>query len=143
MKIQDFLFIIYLCFPFFVSCDKLDRNGDLDGQWQMYEWRSPNGEIVGNTELQIYYSFQLEMMMFQKLSVSSGYLLSSFQNEGNRIYVFDPIKYKGNGHDEILPMDTLMLYGVPLNGVMYIDSLTPRTLVLSSVETGRLCFRKY
>lgn len=121
----------------------MNRNGDLDGQWQMCKWTNPNGELVGDKELQIYYSFQLEMMMFQRLSVSSGYLLSSFQNKGNKIYVYNPIKYKGNGHDEILPMDTLRQYGVPHDGVMHIDSLTSTTLVLSNEETGRLCFRKY
>lgn len=137
------LISIFICVPLFVSCDKMDCNDGLDGQWQMYEWISPEGEMVGGKELEIYYSFQLQMMMFQKLSVSSGYLLSSFQNEQTKIRVYDPIKYKGNGHDDVLPMDTLSQYGVPLDGVMHVESLTSNKLVLSSSEAGRLSFRKY
>lgn len=144
MKRVCFLLIsIFLCTPLFVSCDKMDCNDGLDGQWQMYEWISPKGEMIGGKELEIYYSFQLQMMMFQKLSVSSGYLLSSFQNNQTSIRVYDPIKYKGNGHDNVLPMDTLSQYGVPLDGVMHVESLTSKNLVLSSRETGRLSFRKY
>ena len=127
----------------FFSCDKIDCNGDLDGQWQMYEWQSPEGELVGGKEMQIYYSFQLQMMMFQKLSVSSGYLLSSFENRNTSILIYDPIKYKANGHDEILPMDTLRQYGVPFDGMMKIDRLSGDTLILHSRETGRLCFKRY
>lgn len=125
------------------SCDKFDCNDGLDGQWQMYEWQSSDGKHIGGKELKIYYSFQLQMMMFQKLSVSSGYLLSSFERNSESIRVFAPIKYKGGGHDEILDMDTLMQYGVPLDGVMMIERLSADTLILQNKETGKLCFRKY
>ena len=125
------------------SCDKFDCNDGLDGQWQMYEWKSSDGKLIGDKEMQIYYSFQLQMMMFQKLSVSKRYQLSSFQNMGSSIRVYEPVKYKGNGHDEILSMDVLKQYGVPSDGMMKVESLTSKTLVLSSPETGKLSFRKY
>ena len=128
---------------FFLSCDKMDCNGLLDGQWQMIEWKSANGEIIGDNEMQIYYSFQLQMMMFQKLSAPSTYVFSSFHNQQTSIRIYDPIKYKGDGHDLILSMDTLKQYGVPSDGLMKIDRLSNDTLVLSSNETGRLIFRKY
>ena len=91
-------FILFLVLYLVYSCDKVDCNDGLDGQWQMYEWVSPEGEVVGGKEMKIYYSFQLQMMMFQKLSVSSGYLLSSFERNSESIRVFAPIKYKGGGH---------------------------------------------
>ena len=125
------------------SCDKFDCNDGLDGQWQMYEWKSSDGKQIGDKEMQIYYSFQLQMMMFQNLSVSKRCQLSSFQNLGSSIRVYDPIKYQGNGHDEILSMDVLKQYGVPSDGMMKVESLTSKTLVLSSPETGMLSFRKY
>lgn len=125
------------------SCDKFDCNDGLDGQWQMYEWKSSDGKLIGDKEMQIYYSFQLQMMMFQNLSVSKRCQLSSFQNFGSSIRVYDPIKYQGNGHDEILSMDVLKQYGVPSDGMMKVESLTSKTLVLSSPETGMLSFRKY
>ena len=125
------------------SCDKVDCNGDLDGQWQMIEWTSPSGELVGNNEMQIYYSFQLQMMMFQRLSTSSGQQRSSFENQGSSIRIYDPIEYQGHGHDKILSMDVLSRYSVPSNGMMKIEHLSPQKMVLSSTEKGRLTFRKY
>ena len=46
-------------------------------------------------------------------------------------------------YDEILSMDVLKQYGVPSDGMMKVESLTSKTLVLSSPETGKLSFRKY
>ena len=135
--------ILYLTLLFLSGCDKLDCNDGLDGQWQMLEWKSADGEIVANKEAKIYYCFQLRMMMFQKLSAPSTYVFSSFHNQQTSIRVYDPIKYKGNGHDLILSMDTLKQYGVPSDGLMRIERLSKDTLVLSSNETGRLIFRKY
>lgn len=135
--------ILYLTLIFLSGCDKLDCNDGLDGQWQMLEWKSADGEIVANKEAKIYYCFQLQMMMFQKLSASSTYVFSSFHNQQTSIRIYDPIKYKGDGHDLILSMDTLKQYGVPSDGLMKIDRLSNDTLVLSSNETGRLIFRKY
>ena len=135
--------ILYLTLIFLSGCDKLDCNDGLDGQWQMLEWKSADGEIVANKEAKIYYCFQLQMMMFQKLSAPSTYVFSSFHNQQTSIRIYDPINYKGDGHDLILSMDTLKQYGVPSDGLMKIDRLSNDTLVLSSNETGRLIFRKY
>lgn len=135
--------ILYLTLLFLSGCDKLDCNDGLDGQWQMLEWKSADGEIVANKEAKIYYCFQLQMMMFQKLSAPSTYVFSSFHNQQTSIRIYDPIMYKGDGHDLILSMDTLKQYGVPSDGLMKIDRLSNDTLVLSSNETGRLIFRKY
>lgn len=128
----------------FFSCDKVDCNGDLDGQWQMTEWTTPSGELVGNNEMQIYYSFQLQMMGFQRLSATNnGRQRSSFENKGFAIRIYDPIEYLGAGHDSILPMDVLSRYGVPSDGIMKIEHLSSQKMVLSSAEKGRLSFRKY
>lgn len=135
--------IVALISVLLFSCDKVDCNGDLDGQWQMIEWTSPNGELVGNSEMQIYYSFQLQMMMFQNLSESLGQQRASFENQGSSIRIYDPIEYQGHGHDKILSMDVLSRYGVPSNGMMKIEHLSPQKMVLSSTEKGRLTFRKY
>ena len=135
--------ILYLTLLFLSGCDKLDCNDGLDGQRQMLERKSVYGQIVANKEAKIYYCFQLQMMMFQKLSAPSTYVFSSFHNQQTSIRIYDPIKYKGDGHDLILSMDTLKQYGVPSDGLMKIDRLSNDTLVLSSNETGRLIFRKY
>lgn len=143
-KVSVILFLI-LTLVLCISCkeDKRELDNPLAGQWQLTEWVDAAGIIVATNETQMYYSFQLQMMMFQKLSVSSGYLLSSFEHKMNSIRIYDPVKYRGNGHDEILSMDTLGQYGVPLDGVMMIEKLADDTLILYSKETGRLSFRKY
>lgn len=125
------------------SCDKVNCNDGLDGQWQMVEWKSSEGEIVATKDAKLYYCFQLQMMMFQKLSPPASYVFSSFQNQHTSIRVYDPIKYKGDGHDLILSMDTLKQFGVPFDGLMEIEKLSGDTLVLCSQEFGRLCFRRY
>ena len=136
------IFIAFISMSSF-SCDKVDCNGHLDGQWQMIEWTSPSGELVGNSEMQIYYSFQLQMMMFQKLSESLGQQRASFENQSSAIRIYDPIEYQGNGHDRILPMNVLSRYAVPSDGIMKIEHLTSQKMVLYSTEKGRLTFRKY
>ena len=137
------IIIVALMPLFFFSCDKMDYNGHLDGQWQMTEWLSPTGEVIGNNEMQIYYSFQLQMMMFQRLSISSGQQRSLYEYTGTSIRIYSPIQYEGNGHDKILPMDVLSRYGVPSDGIMKIEYLSAGKLVLSSSQTGQLTFRKY
>lgn len=147
MNIKSLLriFTVFIAFLVLIlgSCDKMECNDGLDGQWQMYEWKSPDGEVIAGKEMKLYYSFQLQMMMFQRLSSSSGYLLSSFENRKSSIRIYDPIKYAGGGHDDVLPMDTLSYYGVPMDGIMQVEKLTGSILVLSSKETGTLTFRKY
>ncbi len=128
---------------FLAACDKMECNDGLDGQWQMTEWKSPEGELIAGKEMKLYYSFQLQMMMFQRLSYPSSTLMTSFENRRSDIRIYDPIKYQGAGHDSILPMDTLSQFGVPLDGIMKVERLTGSTLVLSSDESGTLTFRKY
>ncbi len=142
VSILPFLFCLF-SFVLFPSCDKTGCNGDLDGQWQMTEWKSPSGEVVGGKEMKIYYSFLLQMMMFQRLSTSAAYQLSSFENCKSHVRVYDPVKYQGNGHDSIMPMSDLAIYGVPADGIMNVDVLAGSKLVLSSREQGTLTFRKY
>ncbi len=139
------LYFTFCLFSFILlaSCGKMDCNDGLDGQWQMTEWTSPDGEVLGGKEMEIYYSFQLEMMMFQRLSISSALQFSSFENCGTHIRIYDPIKYAGAGHDEILPMGMLAPYGVPSDGIMQVETLSGSRLVLSSKEMGKLTFRKY
>lgn len=122
------------------SCDKMDCNDGLDGQWQMIEWTSATGEFVGDKHMRIYYCFQLQMMTFQ---MDGKWQSSSFENKGSSIRVYDPISYAGNGKDNILDMGVLSKYGVPNDGIMKVETLTSNRLVLSSKQYGTLTFRKF
>ena len=137
-----FVAVTLLC----ISCDKMDCNNGLDGQWQMTEWKLPNGDVK-ESKPQIYYCFQLDMMIFKRPSNNSSNQfaqhISPFENKGSHIVVKAPLKYVGGGHDVELPMSELKVYGVPENGDMTVEELTSDRLVLRSDQYGTLIFRKY
>lgn len=127
----------------FVSCDKIDDLGGLEGQWQMTEWVDADGQLYATQEIQIYYRFQLGLIAFHKVSHPDGFIHACFENKDGVIRVYSPFEYAGAGHSNFLSMVTLQKYGVPQNGMMKIEELTSSKLVLSSPDVGTLSFRKY
>ena len=125
------------------GCEKKDCNGDLDGMWQLTEWKNSQGTVMATRESMIFYSFQLQMMNFKKLTEPSLNINSSFRYAADGIQVYDPVIYIGGGHDQIQEMSVLGPLGVPADGLMKIESLSPGELVLSSATQGVLKFRKY
>ena len=141
MKKYIFFFVaVMVSAVIFSSCDKLECNGALDGQWQLTEWKSPTGELLADKQARIFYNFQLQMMTFQ---IGDKWQSSSFENTGTSLRVYDPLNYIGGGREEILPMTDLAKYGVPEDGIMKIEKLTSGTMILSSNQRGTLTFRKY
>ena len=123
------------------SCDewKWDENGDLDGMWQMTEWRDKaTGNIIATNEDGIYYSFQLKLMKFQQTG-SDTYHLSYFTHAGNQLIVGKTIVWPD---DEECPLTDLAQYGVPSNGLFNIDALSKKRMQLST-DDAKLTFRKY
>ena len=123
------------------SCDewKWDENGDLDGMWQMTEWRDKaTGNIIATNEDGIYYSFQLKLMKFQQTS-SDTYHLSYFTHAGNQLIVGKTIVWPD---DEECPLTDLVQYGVPADGRFNIDALSKSRMQLSTDDV-KLTFRKY
>lgn len=125
------------------SCEKKDCNGDLDGMWQLLEWKDPEGVVVATKEDMIFYSVQLQMMNFKKLTPVELNYNSSFRRTDDGIQVYDPIKYIGGGHDQIMEMSVLEPVGVPADGIMRMEGLSSQELVLNSPTRGTLKFRKY
>lgn len=125
------------------SCDKIDHNGDLYGMWQLLEWRDASGNVVANKEDMIFYSFQLQMARFDKKTYPMLYMLSSMEHIRDRITIYNPINYKGEGHDSIYSMSVLQRVGVPENGEMVIYNLSDKSLVLTTESRDTLIFRKY
>lgn len=139
-------FIIFLTFiAGIASCSKQDCNGDLDGMWQLIEWKDSEGSVIATKADKIFYSFQLQMMRFDRKTTPGLYCLSSFEYQGDRIRIFRPITVDSEnlGHDRVHEMSYLSPVGVPSDGVMHIDRLSSTELVLSSTDTGVLQFRKY
>jgi hypothetical protein len=111
--------------------------------WQLVEWKDPEGTVVATKEDMIFYSVQLQMMNFKKLTPAELNYNSSFRKTDDGIQVYDPIRYIGGGHDQIMDMSVLNPVGVPADGIMKIEGLTSQDLILSSQAKGVLKFRKY
>lgn len=122
------------------GCDKRDCNGDLDGMWQMLEWRDKENVVKATKDDMIFYSFQLQMADFRKVG---NEIRTSLKVTPEQIIIYDPIKYKGNGHDGFLPMSELSSFGVPEDGIMWIQVLTGSRMELKTNNQDILIFRKY
>ena len=121
-------------------CDKRDCNGDLDDMWQMLEWRDKENVVKATKDDMIFYSFQLQMADFRKVD---NEIRTSLKVTPEQIIIYDPIIYKGNGHDEIRPMSELSVFGVPEDGIMWIQVLTGSRMELKTNNQDILIFRKY
>lgn len=133
-----------------VSCGgKVNFNGDLDGMWQMLEWKDGTGAVKATKDSMIFYSFQLSMARLEKKAGAEFYMLSSValeaSDKGNtaRLRLYSPVAYKGEGHDSIYPMEVLGGVGVPCDGMMEVVSLCSSSMVLCTAGGDTLKFRKY
>lgn len=126
------------------GCNKWDCNGDLDGMWQLTEWRDKDGNVMATKQDMIFYSFQLQMASFRRqTSKVQSFIRTSMEASPEQIRIYDPIEYVGNGHDEIQPMSVLSTYGVPEDGILLIQVLTGSTMELKTNGQDVLTFRKY
>ena len=125
------------------SCEKRDCNGDLDGMWQLLEWRDKDNVVKATKEDMIFYSFQLQMASFNKQSGKVSFMRTSLEVSPDKVHIYNPIEYIGKGHDEIQPMSVLSVFGVPEDGILWIQVLTSSTMVLKTGNQDILTFRKY
>ena len=137
-KVHYFLPFI-LCLAVFLACDrKTDENGDLDGMWQLTEWRDrATGQVLKTNEANIYYCVQLKLIKFQ--NGGHGYYLSNFTHTPENLTIGKTVYWPG---DEERPLSELAPYGVPNDGRFHIDVLTGNRMQLSTGE-HTLVFRKY
>lgn len=126
---------------FMASCDrKTDENGDLDGMWQLTEWRDKaTGEVVATNESGIYYCVQLKLIKFQLGGDGSYYPLSHFTRTPDELIIGKTVVWPSN---EERGFEVLADFGVPANGRFHIDALSGSRMQLSS-ESAVLLFRKY
>ena len=126
------------------GCNKWDCNGDLDGMWQMTEWRDNAGNVMATKQDMIFYSFQLQMASFRKQSGKKQlYTRTSLEVTPEQIHIYAPIEYAGDGHDEVQSMSVLSSYGVPEDGILWIQTLNGSSMILKTNGQNVLIFRKY
>lgn len=133
------------------SCggEKADMNGDLDGMWQMTEWwHSDPGEsksMIADKQTQIYYSFQLTMVKFQRYSCEPHrFIQGMFQQDGSVLKIYNPLTPAKDHHEDYRDMKELSDFGVPESGIFHIIELNASRMRLVTPEgNDSLCFRKY
>lgn len=139
---KKYIVCLILSIVMLSACDnKRDNNGDFGGYWQMVEWRDSFDEVVATKEDRIFYSVQLNLMKFHKITDNYyDYYLSYFNRTKDSLIVYRPVKFT---NDSIVSLSDLARYGVPSDGRFHIDVLNEEHMQLSSPETGVLFFRKY
>ena len=144
MRRKYYIFILLAVMAFVTTgCDKWDCNGDLDGMWQLTEWRDKDNVVKATKQDMIFYSFQLQMASFRKKKGEPNYIRSLMKASPEEIIIYDHFEYVGNGHDAVQPMSVLSGFGVPADGIFRVQVLTGSNMVLRTTEEDVLTFRKY
>lgn len=132
---------LFLCS--LISCEnKRDINGDLDGMWQMIEWKNENGITIKDKKSRIFYNVQLKLIQFRDFNESAekkNVIHTYFRHTPDSLIIFHPVNY---GTGQVIPLSDLKKYGVPEDGGFHIDALNENNMILSS-EEGTLYFRKF
>ena len=143
MKGKLYILVLTAILVAVTRCDKRDCNGDLDGMWQLTEWRDKDDVVKATKEDMIFYSFQLRMAAFRKLGDNQFFMRTMLEASPERVRIYDPAEYVGDGHDEVQPMSVLSVVGVPEDGIFWVQILTGSTMVLKTNGQDLLTFRKY
>ncbi len=138
---RPFVSLLFLLALLTTSCDKMDKNGDLDGTWQLLEWTDlassqPNTEATKK----IYMTVKLDLIQFRYLNnpdVPQFY--TRFTHAGNSLTIGKAFKAP---FDEVVPLSQLAPYGITPDGRFTIERLDDERLILSN-EANRLTFRRY
>ena len=143
MKERFYILVLAAMLMALTGCDKRDCNGDLDGMWQLTEWRDKGNNVKATKDDMIFYSFQLQMASFRKESDTKFFIRTMMAYSPEKILIYSPTEYVGNRHDETQPMSILSVMGVPEDGVLWVQALTGSAMVLKTNDQDVLTFRKY
>ena len=141
-NMRKLLYLIYIgvAAAMCTACEsKWDENGDLDGMWQLTEWRDrASGAVVKTNADSVYYCVQLKLIKFQNMAQTS-YYLCYFTQTSDSLVIGKVTTWPAN---EEKTFAELAPYGVPANGRFHIDALSKKRMRLSS-NAAFLTFRKY
>lgn len=131
--------ILLLTLLITLGCDKMDKNGKLDGTWQLKEWTDiKSGNILATNENGIYYYVKLDLIKFRIVNKDPTYL-SRFKYTGDSLFIGEVYM---SPFDSIVDASYLKDFGVLPDGRFSIEKLTNATMILSN-DLYRLSFRKY
>lgn len=140
-KTYNILLFAVLTIISLVSCDKLDKNGKLDGNWQLTKWIDNNtGNIVATNQEQIFYCVKLELIQFNSYKIGQPYF-AYFTYKDDYIQLGSIFKNTANS-DIQTSINELTPFGVSNDGYFQILELTSKKMTLKNHD-NTLFFRKY
>lgn len=139
-QILPFVLLAWLLTLPLTSCDKMDCNGRLDGNWQLTRWEDrSSGEVRADKHTGIYYCVKLDLIQLKRLKEGRPTFLTRFVHRDDSLFI-------GEVHmspfDEIVSRDKLVDYGVEPDGKFRVEVLNRDRMVLSNPHSI-LTFRKY
>lgn len=138
---QILLFTFLLLLPLLTgSCDKMDCNGQLDGNWQLTRWEDRNsGSIMADNYTGIYYCVKLNLIKISYLQGDKRTFLTRFSHRNDSLFIGEVYMAP---FDEIVSCDSLAECGVEPDGKFRIEVLNSTRMILSNPRSI-LTFRKY
>lgn len=142
------MLMLFLTFSL-VSCDKLPRNGKLDGHWQLMEY---DGKFIKAERT--YWSFQLDLLQLKSYTHSpitevqySGGVVARFSHQGDSLILTKGYLMNRDRQQDILIDSThqadLTAYGITEFPMRYrVLLLTDEEMTLIA-DHHRLVFRKF
>ena len=133
------LLVLLITASAIVSCDKLDKNGALDGSWQLTTLqRKADGVVTADKNSRIYYYFKLDLMELRQVS-DTMYYLARFQHIADSL-IIGPV-YQ-SPYDSLVAISTVNeKFGID-DGRMHIINLTHNSLILEN-KRYKINFRKF
>ena len=140
-----------------VSCGKLDRNGALDGQWQLMEIQRRSAmadtavydEIIDTKHQGIYWRFQLDLLLIHTVAEKlNGYTYDTtarFLYKSRKLKITQTYINWHNRDSLLSDPETTTLYHIGIDGnsdEFDIERLSSRQMILRD-EDKRLVFRKF
>ena len=137
---KSFMYILlFLIGAIIASCDKLDKNGDLDGAWQLTSLqRSEDGTVVADKNSRIFYYFKLDLMELREVS-DTMYYLARFKHIGDSL-IIGPV-YQSPFDSLVAISSVNVKFGID-DGHMHINRLNSNDLILEN-KRYKITFRKF
>ena len=124
------------------SCDRMDTNGKLDGNWQMTQWiDKATRDTIADKNDNYFYTVKLELIQFQKKYTYDLPCMGYFEHKDGQLVLGKVFQHMSNS-DSIVTFDYLKRYGVTNDGKFSVDLLTDEHMTLSN-KLYVLQFRKY
>lgn len=105
------------------SCEKMDDNGDLGGNWQLISWeRLSDGSLVATNADSIFYTFQGKLMKTQRMS-QPDFFLATFRTTTDSLVM---LNIYASPYDSLVAPSALSAYGVSPSGRSISTIFRPR-----------------